>query len=390
MEICDLNSCVGCGSCQSVCPKNAVSLRLNERGFWSPVVDDSQCIHCGLCQKSCPCLVSVERNEVATCLKAYTNDAEVLAKSSSGGLATEFYRRALERGYWVAGVKFNDDFSVSHLLTQNANDLELFYGSKYIPAYTPNLFRDVKNRLESSPGVFFIGTPCQIAGLKAYLKRDYDNLITCDFICYGVGSLSVFFKAINRWGALKNSVVKRLFFRSKLAGYKHNGKILVEMVNKDVYHCPFFDDFYCYGFGTRLFVRSSCDSCRYVGTARTSDITLADYRGKLTSVEEEKGASLCLLNSSKGEKIFNEIASRITFQKVEKEDVLRFATQLTKLVPPNSKKEEFFNAIKKLPFDVVVQKYLIPKKRTFAQKFKNRIKSAIKGVLIFLRLYKSF
>ena len=180
------NSCTGCGSCYNACPKNAISMQWDKYGFYKPVIDKEKCVNCGLCEKVCPIDKFNSTNENTPKVFALQiNDEGQLYKSASGGAFAVLAKEVIAQGGAVYGVIYDDEMKVCHSRTETFDCLEKMYSSKYVQSNTKNTFKQAKEDLENEKTVLFSGTPCQIAGLKSFLKKDYQNLLTVDLVCHG-------------------------------------------------------------------------------------------------------------------------------------------------------------------------------------------------------------
>ena len=232
IQISNKSKCCGCTACVSICPKQCITMREDEEGFLYPMVDSSLCIDCNLCKKICPELHSKERREPLNVYAAKHKNEQVRLASSSGGIFTLLAERIIDENGVVFGARFNSNWNVIHDYTETKKGLTAFRGSKYVQSYMGNCYQKVKFFLQQGRKVMFTGTPCQIAGLKNYLRKDYDNLLTVDVVCHGVPSPKVwriYLNEIARKGG-KNSVlfhpisekqeIKSINFRSKSTGWK--------------------------------------------------------------------------------------------------------------------------------------------------------------------------
>lgn len=185
-EIISKSFCTGCGCCCNVCPKNAISMKIDNDGFRYPVIAKEKCVDCGLCKKKCPVFSKTKAKEINECYAAYNKNDEVLMLSSSGGI---FYLLALsilkENGI-VIGAMF-DNNKLVHMIVDNKKDLVKLMGSKYLQSNMDDIYKKVKIEVQSRK-ILFVGTPCQVAGLKSYVGEDNENLICVDLICHGVPS----------------------------------------------------------------------------------------------------------------------------------------------------------------------------------------------------------
>ena len=209
IQILDKSQCCGCTACVSICPKQCITMREDEEGFLYPVVDSSHCIDCNLCKKVCPELYPKEMREPLHVYAAKHKNEQVRLASSSGGIFTLLAEKIIDEGGVVFGVRFNNNWDVVHDYTETMEGLAVFRGSKYVQSYMGDCYLKAKSFLEQGRKVMFTGTPCQIAGLKNFLRKDYDNLLTVDVVCHGVPSpkvWQVYLDEIARKGG-KNTVL---------------------------------------------------------------------------------------------------------------------------------------------------------------------------------------
>ncbi len=225
IEIRDKKMCCGCEACVQICPKGCISLNRDSEGFFYPKVDRALCVDCGLCDGVCPVINRSENREPIKTLAAKNRDDQIRANSSSGGIFTLLAQQTIAQGGVVFGAKFNDRWEVIHDYSETVEGVAAFRGSKYVQSRIGDNFIKVKKFLDSGRRVLFSGTPCQIAGLKNFLGREYDNLLTVDFICHGVPSPAV-------WERYKSEVlrntpphcqqpnIQHVSFRGKVRGWR--------------------------------------------------------------------------------------------------------------------------------------------------------------------------
>ena len=186
--------CCGCRACEQSCPCSAISIKKDKEGFLYPKVDESLCIGCGLCEKSCPVIKPSNATLPLECFAAVSRNEEIRRNSSSGGVFSELAEFVIKEGGVVFGVAFNERFLVSHIMVSNLEDLKQLRGSKYLQSDTGNTFTLCKEFLDNGVPVLYSGTPCQISGLRHFLKKEYSNLLLVDVICHGVPSPDVWKK----------------------------------------------------------------------------------------------------------------------------------------------------------------------------------------------------
>ena len=360
VDVIDKNKCTGCMACKNACPRNAIEIQENNEGFLYPKIKKEYCVNCNICKKVCP---------VENCLKENENEIEVYAcknkndeirlKSSSGGVFTLIANTILEQGGIVFGAKFDENFEVIHNWTDNKEGLEVFRCSKYLQSKIGNSYKKVKEFLEEGKKVLFTGTPCQVEGLLAFLRKDYENLYTQDIICHGVPSPKVWRKYLEHKRKLNNEMPKEINFRRKdISGwynYKVNFKYNKFEENENV-----DENFYMRMFLRNYDLRKTCYNCNFKKEKRLSDITVADFWGITevnTEIYDEKGVSAILINSEKGKKIFETIKEHLIFSKENIEDIKKYNPSFVVSSPYNEKREEFFEDLNNKSFEELMEKF---------------------------------
>jgi Fe-S-cluster-containing hydrogenase component 2 len=291
--------CCGCGACASICPKQAITMKPDADGFTYPVLDDSACVDCGLCVTTCAFQnVPVTADGPLATYAAVNKDAEALSRSSSGGVFAALASLVFEKSGVVFGCAFNDDLEPEHICIDNPADVARLQGSKYVQSDVKNTYAEAKKSLQVGRCVLYTGTPCQIAGLKAYLGRDYDSLITADLVCHGVPS-TAFFKGYIAWLEYKRGgKVAAYRFRDKTEGSMSCGvgKVVFRKggMNWDnMVYSPFH--YYYQYFLSGDICRESCYTCKYAGGNRQGDFTMgvtgASRRHILMSMHETESPS---------------------------------------------------------------------------------------------------
>ena len=211
-------SCTGCAACANRCPHNAIHMLRTEDGFYRPEIDSSQCIGCGACVKACPALQNRKSGDApatTTCYTGWITNDEKRKASSSGGAFTALAEQILSKGGCIYGVALQHDLEAAHTCVEEASALAGIRGSKYIPSRVGLTFREAEKQLKKGRLVLFSGTPCEIAGLKSYLRKEYANLFTCDFSCHGTPSLKLFEKYVSFINREAGDSVKHILFRDK-------------------------------------------------------------------------------------------------------------------------------------------------------------------------------
>lgn len=382
MDISSKEKCSGCHACANACPKNCIQMASDIEGFWYPQVDKEQCIDCGLCEKVCPIIHKWQPDDTRStkAMAAINQNEEVRLKSSSGGVFTLIAEEILNQDGVVFGAAFTDGFrSVQHICVDNSSGLEELRGSKYVQSKISDTYKKAKEYLDGGRKVLFTGTPCQIGGLYSYLRKPYDNLYTQDIICHGVPSPMVWEKYVEERERKAATKTQRMSFRHKKYGWKTYA-VLFEFTNNTAYVRKFQEDSFMKAFLSDSCLRPSCYNCSFKGIQRQSDITLADFWGiqnVLPEMDDDKGTSLVIFHSTKGQDLFNAINDKVNTQAVELSVVEKYNSAVIKSCEPNKNRTSFLADIQTNDFDKTASKYTkVPfykKIRRFIGKCKRKI-----------------
>lgn len=337
--------CTGCLTCASVCPKGCISALPDEKGFLYPKVDENLCVNCGLCEKACP-VTNLKENYCEKFVFAAKNKNDDLRKTeSSGGVFGCIADEVLNKNGVVFGAAFLGDFkSVKHIAVDNKADIEKLYGSKYLQSDIADSFKLAEKYLKNDKYVLFSGTSCQIAGLKAFLKRDYEKLITVDVVCHGVPSPKIWRDYCLKQEEKEKSQITNVVFRDKSSGWSKysvnvefsNGKKLCELASKNAY---------MQGFLSNVYLRDSCYACKFKQNNVLSDITLGDFWGVqnvLPDFYDEKGVSAVIINTLKGRDVFDGVKEKLEVTAVSYESVEKGNPSLVKAVAMPDKTDKFW------------------------------------------------
>ena len=324
MISCDLGKCTGCCACYNACKKNAITLKINSKGFYFPAIDEVKCVNCGLCKKVCPTLNSPGGNEHKSVFAALVKDDDERAKSTSGGIYACLAKTIIKYGGYVYGAAMDDELVVRHIEAHSIEDLEKTRNSKYVQSDIGFCYKQAQKRLNEGYQVLFSGTPCQIAGLRSFLRKEYSNLLTVDILCHGVPSPGMFRKYVKSEEEIAGDKMQSMLFRSKVVGWK---KIFCVRTFDNGVEADWGDTFVP-GFLKNYYLRESCYLCDYATDKRQGDITLGDYWGYQESApdfieDDDKGISLVIINSEKGKHAFNSIRKEIACAVRTMEDAKR-------------------------------------------------------------------
>lgn len=358
--------CCGCNACGDVCAHGAITFKTDKEGFWYPEVDTSKCKDCGLCEKVCPVINigELKKNDLpqSVCYAAEHKNLEVVFDSTSGGLFSALADRMYRDSGYVGGAIFNEDFSVREYISNDKTDLPKLRSSKYLQSNADGFYKEIKGLLVKGEKVLVCGTPCQMAALRAYLRKDYENLIIVDFICRGVNSPKIWRKYLDSFEERYGSKVVYAKAKSKEYGWRNLTQKVVLENGKAYYETRDTSNFTKGYLHTNAYCRPSCYECKFIGFPRMADITVADFWGVENvdqSMEKNLGTSLVMVNSKKGAEYFEKIKPRINFLEVPFESILAGNRCLVEsLDAPLVNRDQFFEDVDKLAFSQLAEKYI--------------------------------
>lgn len=348
--ITDKSLCCGCSACVQKCPKQCISLKEDNEGFLYPIVNTDTCVDCGICEKVCPVLNPEDTHEPLKVLAAKNRDEKIRMESSSGGIFTLLAEPIIREGGVVFGARFDEEWQVTLDYTETIDGLSAFRGSKYVQARTGDTYRQCEQFLKEGRKVLFTGSPCQIAGLNHYLRKEYENLITCDFVCHGVPSPKVWRMYLKEVIEGANRAIADIKFRNKDNGWKSfNFKLTYdENKRKTVLSSCHRDNLYMRAFLKDMILRPSCHNCKAKQGRSKSDITIADFWGIQKShpeMDDDKGVGLVIINSDKGNLTLN--FSQIDFIQAKYDDASPYNNALKPSMPEAPNRSKFFKKLDK-------------------------------------------
>lgn len=313
INIKDNKDCCGCTACFSVCAHHCITMIEDAEGFLYPQVDASKCVHCGLCEKVCPMQHPESDNEVRNVIGAKHKDAAVRKDSSSGGAFTLLAEKFIDGGGVVVGCVMNEHLQAKHIICTNKEELVRLRSSKYVQSDMDGVYPHVRKMLREGRKVLFSGTPCQVAGLRRFLIKPFDNLYCIDILCHGVPSPKLFRQYKEMMEAKYKAKAYFVSYRSKKKEWKRLYINLKFDNNKEYFKSATFDP-YMQLFLGNMSQRSSCFHCPFTTTNRQGDISLGDFWGigrNHPELDDDKGISMILLNTNKGEEMFRAIKNDI-------------------------------------------------------------------------------
>lgn len=299
------SECCGCSACQQICGHNAIEMKADSEGFIFPVKNLSACVNCGLCEKVCSFASPVYKNKTLGVYAAMTKSTSERCKSSSGALFYILAKKVIEQGGIVYGAIIDKDMQVRHAEASKIDELQNLRGSKYVQSTLNDTFKTIRRKLHDGKLVYFTGTGCQVSGLKSFLMKDYDNLITSDLVCHGVPNQKLFNKHISYLEHKhKGKVIGYQFRDNKNWGGCETVTIAKTSGNTHTFRLPTYNlSPFLYSFMYGMTSRMSCYECPFAKVPRQGDITLADYWGVkkyFPYLDTSHGVSLVLANTPKG------------------------------------------------------------------------------------------
>ena len=363
IEIKDKSQCCGCQACSQICPSQAIKIVVDKEGFKYPKVIEESCVHCNLCEKVCPFHSNyVGESAEPKVYAAINKDVETCKKSSSGGVFTVISDWVLKQQGTVYGVEFNPNFKVVHSVARCAEERDRFRGSKYVQSDTKQIYQQVEHDLKEGNMVLFTGTPCQVEALNCYLevkKVERSNLYTIDNICHGVASPKLWGEYVEllKKQLEKDEKIEYISMRSKQNGWRKQ-EMVVKTNQREL--SPFVNRGFSWN---RLFLslyltRPSCFSCKFTSFKRPGDLTLADYwnfENAGIDMDDTNGVSIVLVNSEKGEKLFEQVRECLNITESDKKRCWQIHLEFPNNAPSNRSK--FWKEYHKLGTEKTLKKY---------------------------------
>lgn len=310
-RVCDYKLCTGCEACKNICPKQCIMMIEDTLGNIKAAINLNSCISCGLCKKICPVNKPVEFNKVIVCFAAVRKNRNELKRCASGGIATLLMEQCFLNGFKVFGSRFDEKMQPRVMELLRREDIEHFKGSLYVQSFVGNAFSMIKNYLNSNESVLFVGTPCQVAGLRSFLQKKYTRLVCCDLFCHGVSPYSYLEQELKY---LNKGKITNITFRGYHAKEDH-WLTLWDGTDK-VFKQAGIVNYYLKAFYDCVTLRDNCYMCRYATDVRIGDISLGDFLG-LKQAAGDKFVTNCvtavLINTPNGEALFNEIKKSVDY-----------------------------------------------------------------------------
>lgn len=370
MELALHDTCTGCGACAKACPKQAIEFQVDDEGFPTPKIQKEKCIECGICNRVCPVISIPEMNVVKEAFAAQILDRVALKDSTSGGLFTVFSREIFKHNGVVYGCVWDKEYNAVLTCAENEKEIEPMRGSKYVWSWAGDTFPKIRQNLEKGKVVLFTGLPCQVAGLKKFLRKDYENLFLIDCLCSGTPSPLAFQKYLDTICSSENRENLNLKFRDK---NQYGVGVHITYTGKKKKTLPRGEHItnpYYYSFYSHLIDRRSCYQCPYGTDRRVSDLTMCDYWGIANYHKEldiEAGVSGLLVNTAKGVALLDQVKHSLNLvpTKTEfigkKNNLICDGQQRKRRIPAN--REAFFSVLTSSGWNEAEKRYLYTKIR---------------------------
>lgn len=379
--------CCGCTACKNICPVSAIVMQEDNEGFQYPIINKDLCVNCKLCEKVCPLGRNAEKikeEKRYDVFAAILKDETQRRKSSSGGAFYAIANTVIKKDGVVFGASFDEKLVLKHIGVATINDLESLRGSKYLQSCKGSIYKEVRTQLNSGRLCYFVGTGCEVAGLKSFLMKDYPNLLTSDIVCHGVPSQKLFDNHIS---------FMEQKYHDKVVGYQFRnldswgGCETVHFANrKSVINPTYMLSPYLYSFMYAMTYRPSCYYCKFAKIPRTGDITLADFWGVEhcgIPIDTSKGVSLVIVNNQKGKEIWKEVNADFEWFASDIEHASAFNGNVIRPSERPDIRETIYKIIEEEGYEYAVRKYFrhpqhyYLKIRSFLSPLKRKLKDIL-------------
>ena len=354
-----VEQCTLCGSCVNACPVGAISFKKEYLDFCYPEIDASRCVNCNLCEKSCPAC-QPQKKLSSTEPKAFAGknpDVSVRKRSTSGGIFYALAQSILKQGGYVCGAVMDEAFHVSHQVSDAPETVEKMLGSKYVQSRTDQVFVEVKKLLDENKPVLFSGCPCQIAGIKAFLNKEYDNLFPAEVVCHGIPSQKMLNAYLSVQEKRTGAKAKSIAFRAKDLGW-HSSAAKVEFENGKTYLEPITVDAYMYGFLGGITLKQSCYNCNFKNYQSGCDLILGDFWGaeaEMPELDDNTGLSAIVAVTQKGVTLLQE--SGIELHEVGLPTIVKYNKNIVQPTAVNPLRTEFYRYAEEAGYEKAIEKH---------------------------------
>lgn len=349
MAISKGKACTGCSACANICPHSCIVMASNSEGFIYPTIDTNKCTNCNLCQKVCPLNnIQLQPCEPLSVIGCRIKSTENLLRASSGGMFELLASTFIKNGGIVVAARFNSDNNVVHEICTTLQDIKHFTRSKYVQSNLGKIFQDIKEKLKEGTKVLFVGTPCQVSGLIAFMRKPNKLLYCIDFVCHGVPSPKVW----NEYLTTLGPNVSQINFRDKESGWPNYSFSFIQNGHKHIQSSS--QNPYMRGFLHNLYLRLSCHECHFKGFTSKADLTLSDFWGVWKNYpqwNDQQGAGVLAINTIKGQELFNTL-NKEDYEQISitvKQAFIDYNNSAYHATPYTPKREKFFSRFEKEP-----------------------------------------
>lgn len=377
--------CTGCSACVNICPKTCIEMNADSEGFDYPIINIDKCIECTLCEKVCPIISETnngERFNEPLLYAGWSKNDFIRYDSTSGGIFSELANEVLRKGGYVCGAIYDDEWYVTHYISNKSEDITKIRSSKYLQSSMGDIMKRIKTLLIKGEKVLICGTPCQIEGLYSFLGKEYNNLITCDFICRGVNSPKIFNMYVKYLEETYKAKITEIKFKDKTKGW-HRFSTRIEFDNGKRYVKDRYTDSYMRGYLMHSgFMRPSCYDCPTKGLPRVADLSLADFWGieKINpNLDNDTGTSMILVNSQKGKELFEDINKYIDFEQRNLNEITAGNQFFDASVIRTVTRDKIFSDVDKMTYKELSDKYF-PEPSVY-ERFIRNTKIKVKRIL---------
>ena len=392
INILDKKECNGCCVCVDVCPVGAIRIVTDSEGFWYPDIDRQKCTDCSLCDNVCPEIQSesviLRVGEEPVCYAARHKDVDIRKDSTSGGVFSAFADAVFGEGGSVAGAVYREDFSVQHIVSSDSKDMNRLRSSKYLQSNCVGLYTEIKERLNAGGNVLACGCPCQMAALRLFLKKDYDFLIICDFVCRGINSPKVFRKHLDALEEKHSSKIVNAKAKNKEHGWRSLTFKAVFEDGQAYYGSGRHDDFTRGYLQTGFYCRPSCFDCKFKRMPRIADLTIGDFWGVenvAPSLDDNLGTSFVMCNTPKGKVFFETVKKKLEIQQIAMKDIEPGNRSLYESISVSQeRRESFFLDLEQMSFPQVAAKHF-PCQAERLKRISAKINKLLKSIYILFR-----
>lgn len=378
IKLCHKHECCGCSACASVCPQGCISMVFDAEGFVYPSVDPTKCVNCNLCNKVCPALASLQGAVPQGTFAAHFIDDTIVRSSSSGGIFTVLAQYVISKKGVVYGTQYDDKMNVVFSCAYTNEDVAKFRGAKYVQARINDCYQDVAQKLKQGVIVLFTGTPCQIAGLKTFLRKPYDNLFTMEVICHGVPSVKIWHKHLQ---VIKEKYFDGIDISNVIFRYKEDDwrcyKLRYVSRNNKAYVTPRGEDAFFRGFVQSMYSRPSCEKCQFKKGVSGADLTVGDLWGAERILGDSGnlwGESLVIVNTDRGMEWLRANAALLSMTEINLVDAIPYNEGLHEIAPPHRNRACFYQKVDAVAdVDVLINEMLKPNAKERLKEVKNKI-----------------